>query len=202
MLLVGLTGGIGSGKSTVARMLAARGAVVRDADVLAREAVEPGTSGFDAVVARFGDDVLGSDGSLDRHALASIVFADDVARVDLEAIVHPAVRRSIAEAVAAHAHTDDVVVVDSPLLIETGAHEGFPVVVVVTASPDARVARLVERGMDEADVRARMAAQLPLGEKVTVADVVVDNDGTEAELEERVDRLWSDLRARALSSPA
>jgi dephospho-CoA kinase len=202
VLLVGLTGGIGSGKSTVARMLGARGAVVLDADVLAREAVEPGTSGFDAVVARFGDGVLGSDGSLDRHALASIVFADDVARVDLEAIVHPAVRRSIAEAVAAHAHTDDVVVVDSPLLIETGAHEGFPVVVVVTASPDARVARLVERGMDEADVRARMAAQMPLEEKVAVADVVVDNDGTEAELEERVDRLWSDLRARALSSPA
>ncbi len=202
MLLVGLTGGIGSGKSTVARMLAARGAVVLDADVLAREAVEPGTSGFDAVVARFGDDVLGPDGSLDRHALASIVFADDVARVDLEAIVHPAVRRAIAAAVAAHADTDDVVVVDSPLLIETGAHEGFPVVVVVAAAADARVARLVERGMAEADVRARMAAQMPLEEKVAIADVVVDNDGTEADLEARVDRLWSDLRARALSSPA
>jgi dephospho-CoA kinase len=95
--------------------------------------------------------------------------------------VHPAVRRAIAEAVAAHAHTDDVVVVDSPLLIETGAHEGFPVVVVVAASADARVARLVERGMAEADVRARMAALMPL-EKVTVADVVVDNDGTVADL--------------------
>jgi dephospho-CoA kinase len=202
VLLVGLTGGIGSGKSTVARMLAARGAVVLDSDVLAREAVEPGTSGFDAVVARFGDGVVGSDGSLDRHALASIVFADDVARADLEAIVHPAVQRAIAEAVAAHAHTDDVVVVDSPLLIETGAHEGFSVVVVVTASADARVARLVERGMAEADVRARMSAQMPLEEKAAVADLVVDNDGSEAELEERVDRLWSDLRARALSSPA
>jgi dephospho-CoA kinase len=202
VLLVGLTGGIGSGKSTVARMLAARGAVVLDADVLAREAVEPGTSGFDAVVARFGDDVLGSDGSLDRQALASIVFADDVARDDLEAIVHPAVRRAIAEAVTTHADTDDVVVVDSPLLIETGAHEGFPVVVVVAASAGARVARLVERGMAEADVRARMAAQMPLEEKVAVADVVVDNDGTEADLEARIDRLWSDLRARALSSPA
>ena len=120
-------------------------------------------------------------------ALASIVFADDVARDDLEAIVHPEVRRAIAEAVAAHADTDDVVVVDSPLLIETGAHEGFPVVVVVAASADARVARLVERGMAEADVRARMAAQMPLEEKVAVADVVVDNDGTEADLEERVD---------------
>jgi dephospho-CoA kinase len=202
VLLVGLTGGIGSGKSTVARMLAAHGAVVLDADVLARQAVEPGTSGFDVVVARFGDDVIGSDGSLDRQALASIVFADDLARADLEAIVHPVVRRAIAEAVVAHAHTDDVVVVDSPLLIETGAHEGFPLVVVVTASAGARVARLVERGMDEADVRARMAAQMPLEEKVTVADLVLDNDGTESELEERVDRLWSDLRARALSSPA
>jgi len=202
VLLVGLTGGIGSGKSTVARMLSVRGAVVLDSDVLAREAVEPGTSGFDAVVARFGDGVLGSDGTLDRHALASIVFADDAARADLEAIVHPAVRRAIAEAVAAHAHTDDVVVVDSPLLIETSAHEGFPLVVVVTASADARVARLVERGMDEADVGARMAAQMPLEEKVALADLVVDNDGTPAELEERVDRLWSDLRRRALSSPA
>lgn len=202
MLLVGLTGGIGSGKSTVARMLAARGAVVLDSDVLAREAVEPGTSGFDAVVARFGVGVLGSDGSLDREALASIVFADDVARADLEAIVHPEVRRAIAETVAAHAGTDDVVVVDSPLLIETGAHEGFPVVVVVTASVDARVARLVGRGMSEEDVRDRMAAQMPLEEKVAHADVVLDNEDTVAGLEERVDRLWSDLRSRALSSPA
>ncbi|HET6713999.1 MAG TPA: dephospho-CoA kinase [Actinomycetota bacterium] len=202
MLLVGLTGGIGSGKSTVARMLAARGAVVLDSDMLAREAVEPGTSGFDAVVARFGDGVLGSDGSLDREALASIVFADDVARADLEAIVHPVVRRAIAETVAAHAGTDDVVVVDSPLLIETGAHEGFPVVVVVTASVHARVARLVERGMAEKDVRDRMAAQMPLEEKVAYADVVLDNEDTVAGLEERVDQLWSDLRSRALSSPA
>ena len=202
MLLVGLTGGIGSGKSTVARMLAARGAVVLDSDVLAREAVKPGTSGFDAVVARFGVGVLGSDGSLDREALASIVFADDVARADLEAIVHPVVRRAIAESVAAHAGTDDVVVVDSPLLIETGAHEGFPVVVVVTASVDARVARLVERGMSEEDVRDRMAAQMPMEEKVAHADVVLDNEDTVAGLEERVDRLWSDLRSRALSSPA
>lgn len=202
MLLVGLTGGIGSGKSTVARMLAARGAVVLDSDVLAREAVEPGTSGFDAVVARFGVGVLGSDGSLNREALASIVFADDVARADLEAIVHPVVRRAIAESVAAHAGTDDVVVVDSPLLIETGAHEGFSVVVVVTASIDARVARLVERGMSEEDVRDRMAAQMTMEEKVAHADVVLDNEDTVAGLEERVDRLWSDLRSRALSSPA
>lgn len=200
MLLVGLTGGIGSGKSTVARLLAARGAVVLDADVLAREAVEPGTPGFDAVVGRFGEAVLAADGSLDRGALAAIVFADDGARTDLESIVHPEVRRRIAEAVGSHAASDDVVVVDSPLLIETGAHEGFPFVVVVTATTGTRVARLVAKGMAEQDVRARMAAQMPLDEKAEYADVVLDNDGSEADLEGQVDRLWADLQERALSS--
>lgn len=201
MLLVGLTGGIGSGKSTVARMLGRRGAVVLDSDVLAREAVEPGTPGFDAVLARFGD-VLTPDGSIDRAALAEVVFADEVARADLERIVHPEVRRRIAEFVAARADTDDVIVVDSPLLIETGAHEGFPMVVVVTAPVGARIARLGARGMSEDDVRARMDAQMPLEEKAGYADLVLDNSGTEAELEDRVDRLWADLRVRALSSPA
>ncbi len=202
MLLVGLTGGIGSGKSTVARLLAARGAVVLDADVLAREAVEPGTPGFDAVLARFGDAVRSSGGTIDRARLAAIVFADDEARHDLEAIVHPQVRLRIGEAVAAHADSDAVVVVDSPLLIETGAHESFPVVVVVTAPDDARIARLTARGMGEADVRARMAAQMPLEEKATYADVLLDNGGSEAELESQVDRLWADLHERALSSRA
>ena len=202
MLLIGLTGGIGSGKTTVARMLASRGAVVLDSDQLARAAVEPGTPGFDAVVTRFGGDVVCDDGSLDRAAVASIVFADAAARADLEAIVHPEVRRHIAEAVAARADTDDVVVVDSPLLIETGAHEGFPVIVVVTAPVDARIARLATQGMSEGDVRARMAAQMPLEEKARHADVLLDNGGTERELEAQVDRLWADLRARALSSPA
>ncbi len=202
MLLVGLTGGIGSGKSTVARLLAERGAVVLDADVLAREAVEPGTPGFDAVLARFGDAVRSSGGTIDRARLAAIVFADDEARHDLEAIVHPQVRLRIGEAVAAHADSDAVVVVDSPLLIETGAHESFPVVVVVTAPDDARIARLTARGMGEADARARMAAQMPLEEKATYADVLLDNGGSEAELESQVDRLWADLHERALSSRA
>lgn len=202
MLLVGLTGGIGSGKSTVARMLASRGAVVLDADGLARDAVEPGTPGFDAVVARFGDTVVTPGGSLDRATLASIVFGDDSARADLESIVHPQVRRAIAEAVAAHADSHDVVVVDSPLLIETGAHEGFPVVVVVIASAETRIARLAARGMSESDVRSRMAAQMPLQDKAAHADVLLDNDGDEHALEAQVDRLWADLRARALSSPA
>ena len=202
MLLVGLTGGIGSGKSTVARMLASRGAVVLDSDELAREAVEPGTAGHDAVIARFGPAIVAPDGSLDRAALASVVFADETARADLEAIVHPEVRRAIAEAVAAHADTDVVVVVDSPLLFETGANEGFPVVIVVTASDETRIARLAARGMREGDVRARMAAQMPLQDKSALADVVLDNDSDESTLEVQVDRLWADLRERALSSPA
>lgn len=202
MLLVGLTGGIGSGKSTAARMFASRGAVVLDSDVLARAVVQPGTPGFDAVIARFGGAVLAPDGSLDRDALAHIVFADEAARADLEAIVHPEVRRRIAETVTAHADTDDVVVVDSPLLIETGAHESFSTVIVVTASVDARIARLTTRGMSEDDVRARMHAQRPLEEKEGYADVVLDNGGSEAELEAQIDRLWADLRVRALSSPA
>lgn len=202
MLLVGLTGGIGSGKSTVARMLASRGAVVLDSDVLARDVVEPGTRGFVAVLERFGQGVVAPDGTLDRGALASIVFADDRARADLEAIVHPEVERRIAEAIAAHAQTDEVIVVDSPLLIETGAHEGFPVMVVVAASTDARLARLVARGMAESDARARMNAQMPLEDKAPLADVLLDNDGTTADLERQVDRLWADLRERALSSPS
>jgi dephospho-CoA kinase len=202
VLLVGLTGGIGSGKSTVAGMLAERGAVVVDADRLARDAVAPGTAGFDAVRDRFGDAVIAPDGSLDRAALARIVFADDEARAALEAIVHPEVRRRIAESVAAHAETDDVVVVDSPLLIETGAHEGFEVVVVVTAPLAERVARLASRGMSEDDVLARDAAQMPLEEKAALADVVVDNDGSLDDLESTVERLWADLSERALSSRA
>jgi len=200
VLLVGLTGGIGSGKSTVARMLERRGAVVLDADRLARDVVEPGTPGFDAVVVRFGDAVVAPGGSLDRASLASIVFADNEARAELEAIVHPEVRRAIAEGVAARADTDDVVVVDSPLLIETGADEGFPVVIVVTASAENRIARLSARGMAKSDAQARMAAQMPLEAKAAHADVLLDNDGDEAGLERQVDRLWADLRARALSS--
>jgi dephospho-CoA kinase len=202
VLLVGLTGGIGSGKSTVARLLASHGAVVIDADVLARDAVEPGTPGFDAVVARFGDSLVTPAGEIDRAALAAIVFADDGARADLEAIVHPAVRAAIARAIATHAVGDDVVVVDSPLLIETGAHVDFPVVIVVTASEAARIARLATRGMSEADVRTRLAAQMPLGDKAAHADVVLDNDGDERALEAQVDRVWTDLRERALSSRA
>ena len=197
MLIVGLTGGIGSGKSTIARMLADRGAVVLDADRFAREAVVSGSPGFDAVVNRFGRALIGPDGQLDRPALAAIVFADDEARRDLEAIVHPEVRRRIAAGIAANAGTDRVVVLESPLLIETGMHRDCDVVVVVSADPDTRVARLVARGMDEADARARMAAQGSLEAASAAADVLLDNDGRPGELEAQVDRLREDLRTRA-----
>jgi dephospho-CoA kinase len=198
MLLVGLTGGIGSGKSTVARLLEERGAVVFDADVLARAAVEPGTPGHEAVVARFGANVLGPGGAVDREALASIVFADPAARRDLEGIVHPEVRRLFAEGCEVHRDTDRVVVLSAPLLVETGMHTAFEVLVVVSAPPETQVERLLrERGMSEDEARARIAAQAPLEDKAAVADVIVDNDGPIEELEQQVDRLWADLRARA-----
>jgi dephospho-CoA kinase len=200
MLLVGLTGGIGSGKTTVAGMLADRGAVVIDADALARDAVEPGTPGHDAVVRRFGNGVVHPDGSLDRPELAAIVFTDEGARRDLEAIVHPEVRRGIAEIVAAHVGTDHVVVLDSPLLIETSANDDCDVVVVVAAQPQTQIGRIVARGMDEADARARLATQMPLADKAEVADVVLDNEGTVDELRDQVERLWVELRDRARSA--
>jgi dephospho-CoA kinase len=201
MLLVGLTGGIGSGKSTVAHLLEERGAVVFDADVLARAAVEPGTPGHDAVLVRFGADVLGPGGELDREALASLVFADPAARRDLEAIVHPEVRRLFAEAGEAYRDTDRVVVLSAPLLVETGMHTAFEVLVVVAASVPTQVERLLrDRGMSEEQARARIAAQAPLEDKAAVADVIVDNDGPIDDLAHQVDRLWDDLRSRAAAA--
>ena len=197
MLFVGLTGGIGSGKSTAARMLAERGAVVLDADAFAREAIARGTPGFDRVVLLFGPDVVGRDGDLDRGRIATEVFADPERRRALEAIVHPEVRLRIAQAVAEHAETSEVVILNSPLLIETDGDRDCQVVVVVSATPQTQIARLVARGMDEADARARLAAQLPLARKVERADVVLDNEGTPSQLEEQVERLWSDLHTRA-----
>ena len=193
MRFLGLTGGIGSGKSTVARMLADRSAVIVDSDVLAREVVEPGTEGFDAVVRRFGSGIVGANGELDRPALAALVFTDDDARRDLEAIVHPLVRRRVAEEVAARMGTHDVIVLDSPLLIETGTYRDCQQVIVVSALPETQIRRLVQRGMDEADARARLAAQMPLEEKRELADVVLDNEGTLEELEAQVDRFWRGL---------
>ena len=198
MLLVGLTGGIGTGKSTVARMLEKRGAVVFDADVLARQAVAPGTPGFDQVAERFGPNVLAPGGGLDREALASIVFSDPAARRDLEGIVHPEVRRMFAEGCEEYRDSDRVVVFSAPLLVETGMHTAFDRLIVVSAPVATQIERLMrDRGMAERDVQARIAAQLPLEAKAEVADILVDNEGTLEDLERRVERVWRDLDAQA-----
>ena len=191
MLRIGLTGGIGSGKSTVSALLAARGAVVIDADRIAREVVEPGTPGLAAVVEAFGTAVLRADGSLDRPALAAVVFADPEARKRLDGIVHPLVRARAAE-LAGAAREDAVVVHDVPLLVETGQTGSYDVVLVVEADPDARVQRLVQRGLTEEDARARIAAQATDEQRRAVADVVLDNDGTPAELAAQVERFWAE----------
>jgi dephospho-CoA kinase len=197
VLRIGLTGGIGSGKSTVAGLLAARGARVIDADRIAREVVEPGTPGLDAVVGAFGAEVLTAEGALDRPALAAVVFADPQARRRLDGIVHPLVRSRAAELVAA-APPEAVVVQDVPLLVETGQAASYDLVLVVQADPATRVRRLVGRGLSEDDARARIAAQATDEQRRAVADVVLDNSGTVEELEAQVDRFWAERVAPAL----
>ncbi|MEH3067414.1 MAG: dephospho-CoA kinase [Aeromicrobium erythreum] len=189
-LHVGLTGGIGSGKSTVSARLAELGAVVVDYDLLAREAVEPGTPGLAAIRERFGDAVVAADGSLDRPALGAVVFADEAARRDLEAITHPAIRDLAAARVAA-APDDAVVVHDHPLLVEMGMAAACDVVVVVDLPPELQVRRLVEqRGMAEDDARARLAAQTSREQRLEAADEVLDNQGSREDLLAAVDALW------------
>jgi dephospho-CoA kinase len=196
VITVGLTGGIGSGKSEVARRLAARGAVVIDADVLAREALAPGTDGLAKVVAQFGDAVLAPDGSLDRPGLGRIVFADPQRLAALNAIVHPYVGRRSQELIAA-APADAVVVYDVPLLVENDLAPSYDVVVVVDVPPETQLARLTQqRGMTEADARARMSAQAAREQRRSVADVVIDNDGDLKSLDAQVAQLWADLRRR------
>ena len=197
MLRIGLTGGIGSGKSTVAGLLAARGARVVDADRIAREVVEPGTPGLSAVVAAFGHGVLTAEGALDRPALAAVVFADPDARRRLDGIVHPLVRARAAELVAA-APPDAVVVQDVPLLVETGQAGSYDLVLVVEADLATRVERLVGRGLSEDDARARITAQATDEQRRAVADVVLDNSGTVEELEAQVERFWTERVAPAL----
>jgi dephospho-CoA kinase len=193
MLFVGLTGGIGSGKSSVAARLAELGAVVIDSDGLAREVVEPGTDGHAEVVARFGSGVLAPDGSIDRAVLATLVFMDSAARKDLEAIVHPRVRARTAE-IAQAAPPGAIVVNDVPLLIEAGLHSAYHLVLVVLASEQTRMARLTaDRGMAETEARSRIAAQATDEQRRAVADVVLYNDGTLAQLLHEVDRVWRDI---------
>ncbi|WP_336856372.1 dephospho-CoA kinase [Sinomonas albida] len=197
MLRVGLTGGIASGKSEVSRRLVELGAVLVDADVIAREVVEPGTEGLEEVAEAFGREVLADDGALDRAALGAIVFADPRRRELLNSIIHPRVRARAAE-IAAGAPAGSVVVQDIPLLVETGQAGNFDVVVVVDAPDEVRIRRLEERnGLSEEHARARMAAQASREERLAAADHVVENAGTLEELRAAVDRLWADVLAPA-----
>jgi dephospho-CoA kinase len=192
---VGLTGGVGSGKSTVAALLAEHGAVVVDADAIAREVVAPGTPGLAAVLARFGAGVTAPDGSLDRAALAAIVFNDESARLDLNAIVHPLIGARTAELMSA-APADAIVVHDIPLLVEGNLAEAFDAVVVVEADQQTRLQRLGLRGLSADDARARMAAQASDEQRRAVADEVIGNDGDLDALRAEVDELWKRLEQR------
>jgi dephospho-CoA kinase len=191
-LRIGLTGGIGSGKSTAAARFAELGATVIDADQLARAVLAPGTPGLAAVVGRFGAELLTDDGSLDRARLGRVVFADPAALADLNAIVHPQVAQRTAEQIAA-AGPDAVVVHDVPLLVENRLAERYDEVVVVEAPLDQRLCRLRERGLDEQAARSRIAAQATDEQRRAVATVVLDNSGSVAELRAQVDRFWARL---------
>ena len=201
MLRVGLTGGIGSGKSEVSRRLAVHGAVLIDADVAAREVVAPGTPGLAQVAEAFGPEMLGSDGALDRERLGMIVFADPALRAKLNAIVHPLVREwmgAAERAAAAAARGDLIMVHDVPLLAEAGRNDGFDLVIVVDVPPELQVERLVsQRGMTPGQARARMAAQASREHRLAVADMVIDNSGSLADLDRRVADVWADLRSYA-----
>jgi dephospho-CoA kinase len=196
LLLVGLTGGLGAGKTTVARMLGDRGAVLIDADELARRALEPGTRAYQQVCDLFGDEVVGPSGALDRSAIAERVFADEDLRRALESITHPEVFRLLAQEVETLRGTDSVVVFDVPLLIESGFHRVVDVVVVVTAPEALQVERVRARGMTEEDARARLRAQVDPADREAAADLIIENAGTLEALERRVDEVWAELRRR------
>jgi dephospho-CoA kinase len=199
MLLVALTGGIGSGKSTVSRRLADRGAVIVDADAIVRELQQAGSPLLDRLAERFGPDILRDDGELDRPALAAIAFHDDRALADLNTIVHPEVRAEIARRVAAEAGTDHVVVVDTPLFEVTSDVE-FAAVVVVDVPPEVAIERLVtQRGLADSDARARIAKQINREERIAKADRVIDNSGDLAALDAQIDDLWEWLASREVA---
>jgi dephospho-CoA kinase len=199
MLAVGLTGGIGSGKSAVAELLVARGAVLIDADQVAREVVAPGGAAYQALIDRFGAGIVAPDGTIDRPALAAVAFADDATRADLNAITHPAIGVAMIKARDALEHTDDIVVLAIPLL--TAQHRDtvkLRLVVVVDCPTDIALERLLtQRGMDRADAEARIAAQISREERIKEADYVLDNSGDRTQLEVQVSTLWEWLVAQA-----
>lgn len=197
MLRVGLTGGLASGKSTVAGLMRGWGAYHLDADRIAHELMAPGGATHDAIAARFGPGVVGDGGAIDRAALAGIVFRDPAALADLNAIVHPRVREEIArrlEREAASASPEAVALVDAALLVESGIHRDLDALVLVACAPEMQVARAVARGMPEDEARRRVAAQAPLAAKRAVADHVIENDGTLEDLADAARRVWADLR--------
>ena len=195
MRRIGLTGGIATGKSYVVRRLRHAGVPVVDADVLAREAVAPGSGGLAAVVARFGEGVLTADGELDRPRLGALVFADADARRDLEAIIHPLVRRGIADFFEQQPSDTPFAVADIPLLYETGREIDFDVVIVAACPPEMQLERLMARnGLSRDEAAQRMAAQMPIGEKTERADHVIDTSGTYDETRAQVARVLRELR--------
>ena len=196
VFMVGLTGGIGSGKSTVARLLADRGAVVIDADRIAREVVEPGTPALAALVEAFGPEILAADGSLDRAALAAKAFVSDEERKRLEAVTWPAIGEEFFRQVAA-APADGIVVHDVPLLVEGTRRDDYGAVIVVEAPLDVRLARLEARGVPRDDAERRIALQATDEERRAVATWIVDNAGDLAALEHRIDALWPEMLERA-----
>jgi dephospho-CoA kinase len=191
MRVIGLTGGIGCGKSLAAQYFAELGALVIDADQLARAAIERGSDGFDEVVAIFGDGIL-KDGNIDRRALGDLIFRDPAAKAQLENIIHPFVRREFEEAVAS-LKGDQVLVYEIPLLVETKAHEKFDVVITVESEMENRIARLRGRGMHISEIEGRVAAQATREQRIEVADFLIENDGSEDELLRQVENIWDSL---------
>jgi dephospho-CoA kinase len=191
MRVIGLTGGIGCGKSLAAQYFAELGALVIDADQLARAAIERGSDGFDEVVALFGDSIL-KDGNIDRRALGELIFKDTKAKTQLENIIHPFVRREFEGAVAS-LKGDQVLVYEIPLLVETKAHERFDVVITVESEMENRVARLRGRGMHISEIEGRIAAQATREQRIEVADFLIENDGSEDELLRQVENIWDSL---------
>jgi dephospho-CoA kinase len=191
MRVIGLTGGIGCGKSLAAQYFAELGALVIDADQLARAAIDRGSDGFDEVVALFGDSIL-KDGNIDRRALGELIFREPKAKEQLENIVHPFVRREFEEAVAS-LKGDQVLVYEIPLLVETKAHERFDVVITVESEMENRIARLRGRGMHMSEIEGRIAAQATREQRIEVADFLIENDGSEDELLRQVENIWDSL---------